>query len=89
MCDALRAERVKTTVGPSLDLWQLNRLHSTQLVQQKGRTQRVNAVVPRPMKISGTHGSPRVAAITASGAHITNYKRVYTCGAASPYLPMQ
>lgn len=42
-----------------------------ELGQRKGLTHRVNAVVPRPMKIKGSHGSPVTAAIIASAAQNT------------------
>ena len=48
-----------------------NTVKLVQVSQMIGLTHRVNAVVPSPMKISGSHGSPVTAAITASAAQNT------------------
>lgn len=46
-------------------------LKLVRLSLMNGLTHRVKAVVPRPMKIRGSHGSPVTAAIMASAAQNT------------------
>ena len=48
-----------------------NTVRPVQVSQVNDLTHRVNAVVPRPMKIRGSHGSPVTAAIMASAAQNT------------------
>ena len=48
--------------------YETNAVVLVQVSQMNCLTHRVNAVVPRPMKIRGSHGSPVTAAIIASAA---------------------